>query len=136
VKAITMPYHDAVDLAHAIARFATEPNGGLILSPPSILNNAIRETILRLSVEHRLPSISTSRGYVADGGLMSYGPDPVDLSRRASFYVDRILRGAKPGDLPVEQPTKFEFVINLKAAKALCLTIPETLLATADQVIE
>ena len=136
VKAIYMPYSESVDLAHAIDAFAAEPKGGLISSPPSTLNNAIRETILRLSVEHRLPSISASRGYVAEGGLLSYGPDGFDLSRRAPFYVDRILKGEKPADLPVEQPTKFELVINLKTAKALGLTIPETLLATADEVIQ
>jgi putative tryptophan/tyrosine transport system substrate-binding protein len=135
VKAIKMPYRDAADLAHAIDAFAAEPKGGLILSPGSNFNNATRETTLRLSVEHRLPSISTSRLYAAEGGLMSYGSDGVDVVRRASFYVDRILRGAKPGDLPVQFPTKFEFVINLKTAKAIGLTIPESVLIRADEVM-
>jgi putative tryptophan/tyrosine transport system substrate-binding protein len=92
--------------------------------------------ILRLSGEHRLPSISASSLYTAEGGLMSYGPDVVDLARRAPFYVDRILRGAQPGDLPVQYPTNFQLVINLKTAKALSLTVPQSILLRADEVIE
>src|SRR5262249_52991695 len=92
--------------------------------------------IITLAARHRLPAVYPYRYYVAAGGLITYGPDVFDLYRRAAGYVDRILKGEKPGDLPVQAPTKFETVINLKTAKALGLTIPETLLATADEVIQ
>ncbi len=105
-----------------------------------VVNDTLTQTnfrrIVDLSAKHRLPSIFTSREFVDAGGLMAYGPNFTDLYRRAATYVDKILRGAKPGDLPVEQPTKFELVINLKTAKALGLTIPQTLLLRADQLIE
>ena len=95
-----------------------------------------RKLIARLASQNRLPSIHWSRGEVEAGGLMSYGPDRIDAARQAAFYVDKILKGAKPADLPVEQPTKFELVINLKTAKTLGLRIPQTLLRRADQVIQ
>ncbi len=95
-----------------------------------------RRRLVDLAAKNRLPTVYSFKGWAQDGGLMSYGPDIADLSRRAATYVDKILKGAKPGDLPVEQPTKFELVINLKTAKALGLTIPQSLLQRADQVIE
>jgi putative tryptophan/tyrosine transport system substrate-binding protein len=95
-----------------------------------------RNLLITLAARHRLPAVYSSRNFVMDGGLISYSPDQIDLYRRAAGYVDRILRGETPADLPVQAPTKYETVINLKTAKALGLTIPETLLATADEVIQ
>jgi putative ABC transport system substrate-binding protein len=135
VKTINIPYRDTVDITAAIDAFAAEPNGGLIVSPPPP-SAANREAIIRLAAQHRLPAIYQDRSFVAEGGLMAYGSDIVDNFRRASYFVDRILRGAKVSELPIEYPTKFETVINLKTANALGLTIPETLLATADEVIQ
>jgi putative tryptophan/tyrosine transport system substrate-binding protein len=135
VKTINIPYRDTVDIAAAIAAFATEPNGGLIVSPPPP-SAANREAIVRLAALRRLPAIYQDRSFVAEGGLMAYGSDIINNFRRASYFVDRILRGAKVSELPIEYPTKFETVINLKTAGALGLTIPETLLATADEVIQ
>src|SRR5207302_4185200 len=115
--------------------FAAEPNGGVIGVPP-FGASATRDMIIRLTAQHRLPSIYNSRFEAASGGMMAYGTDSIDLYRRAASYVDRILRGAKPSDLPVQYPTKFELVINLKTAKAIGLTIPEAFLLRADEVIE
>ena len=95
-----------------------------------------RNLIIRLAAEHRLPAVYNSRYWIAEGGLVSYGPDVLDQYRRTADYVDRILRGTKPGDLPVQAPTKYELVINLKTAKALGIDVPPTLLARADEVIE
>jgi ABC-type uncharacterized transport system substrate-binding protein len=119
----------------AISDFAHQPNGGLIL-PPSVGLGAARTVIIELAARHRLPAVYSSRDRVTSGGLMSYGPDVLDLYRRPASYVDRILKGAKPADLPVQQPTKFELAVNLKTAKALGLDVPPTLLAIADEVIE
>jgi ABC-type uncharacterized transport system substrate-binding protein len=118
-----------------ITTFAQEPNGGLIIMPTAI-NTVVRERILALAARHRLPAVYPFRHFATSGGLMSYGPDLADLFRRSGSYVDRILQGAKPSDLPVQHPTKFEFVANLKTAQALGLEIPPTLLARADEVIE
>jgi len=126
---------DPAEIGRAVEAFAREPNGGLIVLPAPITNNH-RELIIALAARHRLPTAYPFRFFVTSGGLVSYGADPFDQSRQAAAYVDRILKGEKPEDLPIQQPTKFEFVINLKTAKALGVTIPQTLLARADEVIE
>jgi putative tryptophan/tyrosine transport system substrate-binding protein len=123
------------DLESAVASFAQEPGGALIVIPTA-LNAVQRNRIISSAARGGLPAIYAFRFYATDGGLMSYGIDTVDLFRRSASYVDRILKGEKPADLPVQAPTKFEMVINLKTAKALGLTVPPTLLATADEVIE
>ena len=126
---------DAGEIERAIAAFATSANGGLIV-PASGLANVHRELIIALATRHRLPAVYPFRFYVTGGGLISYGPDSIDPHRRAASYVDRILRGEKPADLPVQAPTKFEMVLDLKTAKALGLKVPQSVLARADEVIE
>jgi putative ABC transport system substrate-binding protein len=130
-----IPVHDRVEIEHAIAGLAREPNGGLLVMPDSFLFTH-SDLIIALTAQHKLPSIYPLRIYVTNGGLLSYGIDRVDVFRRVAAYVDRILRGEKPGSLPVQAPTKFELTINLKTAKALDLTVPASLLARADEVIE
>ena len=126
---------DAEQIERGITAFAREPNGGLIvLALPPILVH--RNLIIKLAAQHRFPAVYNSRLFAAEGGLMSYGPAILDQYRSAAGYVDRILRGAKPADLPVQAPTKYELVINLKTAKALGLDVPSTLLSIADKVIE
>ena len=126
---------EATEIERAITDFAREPNGGLILTA-SALATVHRDLIVALAARHKLPAVYVSRFFVAGGGLISYGPDFVDQYRRAAGYVDRILKGEKPADLPVQAPTKYELVINLKTAKALGLMVPPSLLARADEVIE
>ena len=126
---------DPAEVDRALEAFAREPNGGLIVLPGPITVNH-RELILALAARHRLPAAYAFRFFATSGGLVSYGADPFDQSRQAAAYVDRILKGAKPEDLPIQQPTKFELVINLKTAKALGITVPSSLLARADEVIE
>ena len=129
------PVHDAREIESAVIAFSREPGGGLIVMPDSF-NIVHRNQIIALAAQHRLPMISPYRFMVEEGGLMAYGVELVELFRRAAAYVDRILKGAKPAELPVQAPTKFELVINLKAAKALGLTVPSQLLARSDQLIE
>jgi len=126
---------NAVDLERAIDAVARVPNGGLVL-PPDSTTSLLRDIIVARSTSHRLPTVYGSREAVTVGGLMSYSVDRVETLRQAASYADRILRGEKPANLPVQAPTKYETVINLKTAKALGLTVPDKLLATADEVIE
>jgi putative ABC transport system substrate-binding protein len=126
---------DARDIERAVAAFARAPNGGLIVTG-SALAQLNSELIISLAARHKLPAVYFERAFVAAGGLVSYGPDLVDQFRRAAVYVDRILKGEKPADLPVQAPTKYETVLNLKTAKALGLDIPATVLARADEVVE
>jgi putative ABC transport system substrate-binding protein len=126
---------DAGEIERAVTAFARRPNGGLIVTG-SGLAAIHRKLIITLAARHKLPAVYPRRLYVTDGGLICYGADRIDQFRRAAGYVDRILKGDKPADLPVQAPTKYELVINLKTAKALGLAVPATLLARADEVIE
>jgi putative ABC transport system substrate-binding protein len=126
----------ADEIERGITAFARSANGGLIMvGPPSSVQRH-RDLIVTLAARHRLPAVYASRLFTTDGGLVSYGVDPLDQYRRAAGYVDRILKGEKPADLPVQAPTKYELVINLKTARTLALEVPTTLLARADEVIE
>ena len=133
VSPINVGNPDEID--RAVTAFARTANGGLIVTS-SGLAAVHRKLIIGLAARHKLPAVYYRRGYVADGGLISYGPDFIDQYRRSARYVDRILKGEKPADLPVQTPTKYELVVNLKTAKALGLTIPPSVLARADEVIE
>jgi putative ABC transport system substrate-binding protein len=125
---------DVSEMESAIAEFARSPNGGLIVTVGGTAFQ--RDLIIALAAKHQLPAVYPYHYFASGGGLISYGPDTIEQYRRAAAYVDRILKGEKPADLPVQAPTKYELVINLKTAKALGLTVPPTLLARADQVIE
>ena len=127
--------HDAGEIERAVTAFARGSNGGLIVTG-STLSVFHRDLIVTLAARHKLPAVYFARFFVTGGGLISYGADTIDPHRQAAGYVDRILKGEKPADLPVQAPTKYELVINLKTAKALGLTVPDTLLARADEVIE
>jgi len=133
IELATAPVHDVSEIEDTIAKLG--PGSGLIL-PPESFTITHHKVITAAAERHRVPAIYAYRSFVGEGGLMSYGPDPYDIFRRAASYVDRILRGEKPSELPVQQPTKFEFAVNVKAAKALGLEIPANLLALADEVIE
>jgi putative ABC transport system substrate-binding protein len=135
VEAIAAPVNDMSELEAVVAAQAHEPNGGLIAMPDSFLNRR-RVEIPSLAARYRLPAVYPYRFYTQHGGLLSYGIDPVDNYRRAATYADRILKGAKPSELPVQAPVKFELVINLKTAKALGLNVPLHLQQRADEVIE
>ena len=137
VSLVSMPFRNEAELEHAIGNFAAKPNGGLVVLPSAATAmRDDRQTILLLAAGNRLPVIHWDKTYPIEGGLMSYGSDFGDLYRRAATYIDRILRGAKVSELPVEFPTRFELVVNLKAAKAIGLAIPDTFLLRANEVIE
>ena len=135
LKPIAIPIHDTADIERSISAFAHDLNGGLIVLPSTFLV-AHRQLIFEKAVQHRLPAIYGFRFFAVDGGLMSYGVDVPDLFRRSASYVDRILKGEEPGDLPVQAPTKYELVINLKTAKAIGLDVPWFLQQRANEVIE
>ena len=126
---------DADEIERAVAAFARSPNGGLIVTAGAA-SIRFRDLVITLAARHRLPAVYYERLFVAGGGLISYGPDFVDQYRRAAGYVDRILKGEKPADLPVQAANKYALIINLKTAKALGLPIPPSVLARADEVIE
>src|SRR6202030_2090500 len=127
---------DADEIERGITAFARSPNGGLIMVGPPSSVALHRDLIIRLAAQHRLPAVDARRFYVTNGGLIAYAPDPVDQFRRAAGYIDRILKGEKPADLPVQAPVKYELVINMKTAKALGIDVPPALLGRADEVIE
>jgi ABC-type uncharacterized transport system substrate-binding protein len=135
VMTAAMPVHDVAELERAIADFASTPNGGLVVVTDSFLINN-RSSIVSLAAKYRLPAIYPFKLFVSAGGLVSYGVDDIDIFRRAASYVDLILKGKKPSDLPVQQPTKYELAINLKTAEALGLTVPLITQMTANEVIE
>jgi ABC-type uncharacterized transport system substrate-binding protein len=135
VEVSSFSKRDAGEIERAVTAFARSPNGGLIVTAggPALIH---RDLIITLAARHKLPAVYFDRSFVAAGGLISYGPDRIDLYRRAAGYVDRILKGEKPADMPVQAPTKYQLVINLKTAKALDLDVPVHLQQTADEVIE
>jgi putative tryptophan/tyrosine transport system substrate-binding protein len=135
VRPIAMPVEDVADIERALASLGAGGNGGLVVNS-DIFAARNRAAIIAAAARHRVPAIYPFVLFVADGGLVAYGTDGKDLFRRAASYIDRVLRGEKPADLPVQAPVKFELAVNLKAARALGLTVPATLLATADEVIE
>jgi putative ABC transport system substrate-binding protein len=135
VAQIIAPVHSDAEIETAIIALGREPGGGLVVMPGSFIITH-RAPILSAAARNKLPAVYGASYFARDGGLLSYGPDVVDLYRRAASYVDRILRGEKPGDIPVQFPTKYEMVVNLKTAKALGLTVPQSILLGADEVIE
>jgi putative tryptophan/tyrosine transport system substrate-binding protein len=135
VEAVDMPVQSEVDIETTLARFARQPGGGLVAIPDSFTGEH-RALIIALAARHGLPALYSTLSFTPSGGLMAYAVDTRDLMQRAATYVDRILKGAKPADLPVQLPAKFELSINLKTAKALGLALPDMLIARADEVIE
>jgi putative tryptophan/tyrosine transport system substrate-binding protein len=135
VEVIKTPVRDVADIQAALTQLGRNPAQGLIV-PPDPSTNTHRKLIVELAARYRIPTIYALRAAIIEGGLISYGVDIPDLFRQAAVYADRVLRGEKPADLPVQQPTKFELLINLKTAKALGIEVPATLLALADEVIE
>ena len=135
VEAVASPAHDPAEIEVAIAAFAREPDGGLIVLPSAFMLTH-RDAVIALAARHRLPAVYAFKYYAESGGLISYGNVIPDAYRQAATYLDRILRGAKPTDLPVQSAVKFELVVNVKTAKAMGQTIPESFLVRADEVIE
>ena len=135
VKPFAAAVRDTNEMEHMIEQFARESDSALLVLP-DLFTATHRQSIIALAARHRLPAVYPFRYFVAGGGLMSYGIEMLETYRQAAGYVDRILKGERPADLPVQQPTKFEFVINLKTANALGLEVPEKLIATANEVIE
>ena len=135
IELVPTPVESAADVERSIESFARTPNGGLIL-PPDVTTITHRDLVLALAARYRLPAVYPFRLFVAAGGLISYGTDQIDMFGQTANYVDRILRGAKPADLPVQTPTKYETTLNLKTAKTLGLTVPPGLMVAADEVIE
>ena len=129
------PVRGEAEIEAAVSAFAREPGGGLIAGPDPFISTH-RAIVIALAERHRLPAFYGARHFVRDGGLISYGPDTLDIVRRSASYVDRVLRGERPGELPVQAPIKYELLINLKTTKALGLTVPQLLLALADEVLE
>jgi putative ABC transport system substrate-binding protein len=136
VEVITAPVHSYGEIETVINDLGREPGGGLVVMMNGAPMFAHRATVISAAVRNKIPAVYRLSEFVRDGGLLSYGPDTIDITRRAATYVDRILRGAKPGDLPVQFPTKFEMAVNLKTAKALGLMVPQSILIRADEVIE
>ena len=135
IELVPSPVDTATDIESVIKSFADTPNGGLFF-PPSVTSSTNRDLIIGLAARYRLPAVYAFRFFPLEGGLMSYGTEQVDVFRQAASYVDRILRGAKPEELPVQAPTNYKTVVNLKTAKALGLDVPPSLLVRADEVIE
>jgi putative ABC transport system substrate-binding protein len=135
MKFVTIPVNEVVEIESSVASVAKEPNGSLVVLP-SALTVIHRRRIAIAAEQHRLPAVYSSRYFAIDGGLMSYGCDITYSFWQTASYIDRILKGAKPVDLPVQQPTKFEWVVNLKAAKAIGITVPNSVLLLADETIE
>jgi putative ABC transport system substrate-binding protein len=135
IKAIHVSFHDASEIERALDEFSREANSGLLILPDNT-TNLHRDLIVKLAARYKLPAIYPFRRVIAAGGLTYYGADEKETARKAAEYVDRILKGARPADLPVQAPTKYELVINLQTAKALGLTIPPEVLARADETIE
>jgi putative ABC transport system substrate-binding protein len=133
--AIIAPVHSDVEIETAIIALGREPGGGLVVMPSAFMS-AHRVPVISAAARNNVPAVYGVSLHARHGGLISYGPDQVDPYRRAATYVDRILRGATPAELPVQLPTKFEMVVNLKTAKALSLTVPQSILLRADEVIE
>jgi putative ABC transport system substrate-binding protein len=132
---IIAPVHSDAEIEAAIIALGREPGGGLYVIP-DVFTNAHRGSIISGAARNNVPTVYSASVWARDGGLLSYGVDQVERSRRAATYVDRILHGAKPGDLPVQFPTKYEMAVNLKTAKSLGLTVPQSILLSADEVIE
>ena len=132
---VSFPVRDAASIREVIGTFVREPNGGIVL-PNDATTTTYRDLIVELAARYRLPAVYSFSSVVAGGGLISYGPDTSDLFIQAASYVDRILKGEKPANLPVQAPTKFTLAVNVKTAKAIGLTVPPSIIARADEVIE